>query len=503
MSKSMQVLRCAIVPNIAEQNCREELGKGRRFMVDRQDALGLPLAKPLDEAAIREFSSNVRGQLIRPEDDGYDAARLVFNGMVNRRPALIVRCAGVADVVGGVEFARSHDLPLSIRGGGHSVAGKAVCDGGLMLDLSPMKGMRVDPVRITAEAQAGLTLGEFDHETQEFGLGTTLGVVSVTGIAGLTLGGGLGWLNGKHGLACDNLISADVVTADGRLLTASKEENEDLFWGIRGGGGNFGVVTSFGYRLHPVGTVLGGGLSYPLSKAREVLRFYHEFASGCPDELSTAASLGRTPDGSVVVGVAVCYCGPIETGERVLHPLRTFGSPLADNIQPMAYTTLQSAPDSGFPPGRRHYWKSSWLRHLSDEAIEVMVGFVAGMPSPSSGVGLQQMHGAASRVDPTATAFPHRDEHYDFLILSQWGDRAESERNIEWTRSLFGAMEPFLEGGVYVNNLGDEGEDRVREACGSNYERLPVLKGKYDPTNLFRLNQNIRPPTETASSPVS
>jgi hypothetical protein len=472
-------------------------------MVDRQDTLGLPLAKPLDEAAIRGLSSGVRGQLIRPEDDGYDTTRAVFNGMVDRRPALIVRCLGVADVVRGVEFARSHDLPLSIRGGGHSVAGKAVCDGGLMLDLSPMKGIRVDPSGRTAEAQAGLTLGEFDHETQAFGLATTLGVVSVTGIAGLTLGGGLGWLNGKHGLACDNLISADVVTADGRLLTTSEEENGDLFWGIRGGGGNFGVVTSFGYRLHPVEAVLGGGLSYPLSEAREVLRFYHGFASGCPDELSTAASLGVTPDGEGVVGVSVCYCGPPEEGERVLRPLREFGSPLADNIQPMAYTTLQGAPDAGFPPGRRHYWKSSYLKDLTDEAIEVMVGFVAEMPSPTTGVGLQQMHGAASRVEQTATAFPHRDEHYDFLILSQWADQAETERNVEWTRSFFEAMEPFFEEGVYVNNLGDEGEDRVKAAYGENYERLLALKGKYDPTNLFRLNQNIRPPAEATSAPVS
>ena len=472
-------------------------------MVDRRDALGLPLAKPLDEADIQGFAAALRGDLIRPEDDRYVAARAVFNAMVDGRPALIVRCAGVADVMRGVEFARSHDVPLSIRGGGHSVAGKGVCDGGLMLDLSPMKGIRVDPVRRKAEAQAGLTLGEFDHETQAFGLATTLGVVSVTGIAGLTLGGGLGWLNGLHGLACDNLISADVVTADGRLLRATEEENEDLFWGIRGGGGNFGVVTSFGYRLHPVGTVLAGGLSYPLSKAHEILRFYHEFASGCPDELSTDASLGVTPDGDGVISVSVCYCGPLEEGERVLRSLREFGSPQADKIQPMAYTTLQSAPDAGFPPGRRHYWKSSYLKELSDEAIEVMVRFVSEMPSPTTGVGLQQMHGAASRVDPTATAFPHRDEHYDFLILSQWADPAESERNVQWTRSLFEAMEPFFEGGVYVNNLGDEGEDRVREAYGANYERLQALKGKYDPTNLFRLNQNIKPPTETASRPVS
>jgi FAD/FMN-containing dehydrogenase len=472
-------------------------------MVDRRDALGLPLAKPLDEADIQGFAAALRGDLIRPEDDRYVAARAIFNAMVDGRPALIVRCAGVADVMRGVEFARSHDVPLSIRGGGHSVAGKGVCDGGLMLDLSPMKGIRVDPVRRKAEAQAGLTLGEFDHETQAFGLATTLGVVSVTGIAGLTLGGGLGWLNGLHGLACDNLISADVVTADGRLLRATEEENEDLFWGIRGGGGNFGVVTSFGYRLHPVGTVLAGGLSYPLSKAHEILRFYHEFASGCPDELSTDASLGVTPDGDGVISVSVCYCGPLEEGERVLRSLREFGSPQADNIQPMAYTTLQSAPDAGFPPGRRHYWKSSYLKELSEEAIEVMAEYVSEIPSPATGVGLQQMHGAASRVDPTATAFPHRDEHYDFLILSQWADPAESERNVQWTRSLFEAMEPFFEGGVYVNNLGDEGEDRVREAYGANYERLQALKGKYDPTNLFRLNQNIKPPTETASRPVS
>ncbi len=470
-------------------------------MVDRQDALGLPLTKPLDEADIQGFAAALRGDLIRPEDDRYGAARAVFNAMVDRRPALIVRCASVADVMRGVEFARSHDLPLSIHGGGHSVAGKAVCDGGLMLDLSSMKGIRVDPVRRTAEAQGGLTLGEFDHETQAFGLATTLGVVSVTGIAGLTLGGGLGWLNGLHGLACDNLISAEVVTADGRLLRATEEENEDLFWGIRGGGGNFGVVTSFVYRLHPVSTVLAGGLSYPLAKAHEVLRFYHEFASGCPDELSTTASLGVTPDG--VIGVSVCYCGPLEEGERVLRPLREFGSPLADNIEPMAYTTLQNSPDAGFPPGRRHYWKSSYLKELGEEAIEIMAEYVSEMPSPATGVGLQQMHGVASRVDPTATAFPHRDEHYDFLILSQWADPAESERNVEWTRSLFEAMEPFFGEGVYVNNLGDEGEDRVRAAYGANYERLLDLKGKYDPTNLFRLNQNIPPPTEAASSPVS
>jgi FAD/FMN-containing dehydrogenase len=468
-------------------------------MVD-QDTLGLFRGKPLEEAAVQEFAADLRGELIRPEDDGYDAARAVFNGMIDRHPALIARAAGVADVIQGVNFARTHDLPLSVRGGGHSVAGNAVCDGGVMLDLSPMKGMRVDPVRQTAEAQAGLTLGEFDLETQEFGLATPLGVVSMTGIAGLTLGSGLGWLNGKYGLACDNLISADVVTADGRMLTASEEVNEDLFWGIRGGSGNFGVVTSFEYQLHPVGPVLGGGLVYPMTKAREVLRFYHEFASTCPDELSTVASLGIAPDGNPVVSISVCYCGPIETGEQVLRPLHTLGSPLEDSIQPMAYRTLQSAPDAGFPFGRQHYWKSSYLKHLSDEAIEVMVRFVAEMPSPTTGVGFQQMHGAASRVDPAATAFPHRDEHYDLIILSQWTDPTDSAKNIEWTRAFFDAMQPFFERGVYVNNLGEEGEDRVKAAYGANYDRLLSLKNKYDPTNHFRFNQNIKPTAQSGAT---
>jgi hypothetical protein len=469
-------------------------------MIGRQGHWGMPASKPIEEGAVREFAAGLRGEIVRPEEDGYDAARAVFNGMIDKRPALIVRCAGTSDVIRGVDFAHAHDLLLAVRSGGHNVAGKAVCDGSLMLDLSPMKGMRVDPARRRARAQSGLTLGEFDHETQAFGLATPLGVVSMTGIAGLTLGGGLGWLNGKHGLACDNLLSADVVTADGRLLTASEEENEDLFWGIRGGGGNFGVVTSFEYRLHPVGPVLAGGLRYPAAKARDVLRFYHEFASGCPDELSTSALLGRAPDGSLVAGITVCYCGAIEEGERVLRPLRAFGSPLEDGIRPMAYTALQSAPDEGFSPGQQHYWKSSNLEHLSDEAIEVMVRLVKEMPSPSSGVGLQQMHGAASRVDPAATAFPHRDEHYDLLILSQWANPADSEENVRWTRELFEAMQPFVGKGVYVNNLGEEEGDRVKEAYGEHYERLVALKDRYDPTNLFRLNQNVKPTAHSGAT---
>jgi FAD/FMN-containing dehydrogenase len=441
----------------------------------------------------RELAPGLRGQVIYPDDHGYDVARTVFNGLIDRRPVVVIQSVDASDVVRCIEFTRRHDLPLAVRGGGHGVAGHAVWDGTIMLDLSRMKAVQVEPEARTARAEPGLTLGEFDRATQAFGLATTLGVVSVTGIAGLTLGGGLGWLNGRYGLACDNLISADVVTADGQLLTASTQQNEDLFWGIRGGGGNFGVVTSFGYQLHPVDVVLAGALSYPLDTATHVLRFYDDFVKAAPDELSTAVSLALTPTGEPAVSIVVCYCGPTEEGEQVLHPLRTFHSPVDDSIQPMPYTALQSARDQGFPSGRLHYWKSGWLRDLTDDAIETLMQFTPQMPSSASGVGLQQMHGAASRIAPSATAFPHRAEQYDFLILSQWSDATDSDRNIEWTNALFQAMQPHLEKSVYVNNLGDEGPGRVKTAYGQNYPRLAALKRTIDPANLFRANQNIDP----------
>ncbi|HEU0214945.1 MAG TPA: FAD-binding oxidoreductase [Jiangellaceae bacterium] len=413
--------------------------------------------------------------------------------MIDRRPLAVIRCVDVSDVVRCIAFARQHDLPLSVRGGGHSVAGNAVRDGAVMLDLSGMKAVRVEPETRTVRAEPGLTLGEFDRATQAFGLGTTLGVVSVTGIGGLTLGGGLGWLNGRYGLACDNLISADVVTAEGLLLRAGARENEDLFWAIRGGGGNFGVVTSFEFQLHPVDLVLAGALSYPLSVAPRVLRFYNDFVEAAPDELSTATSLSLTPTGEPMVSIAVCYSGAVAEGERVLRPLRAFQSPVEDGIHPIPYTVLQSARDEGFPSGRMHYWKSGWLRHLTDAAIETLVRFIPQMPSSASGVGLQHMHGAASRVAASATAFAHRAVQHDLLILSQWTDAADSDRNVEWTRALFEAMQPHLEESVYVNNLGDEGADRVRAAYGENYPRLAAVKAAYDPDNLFRANQNIEP----------
>jgi FAD/FMN-containing dehydrogenase len=363
-----------------------------------------------------------------------------------------------------------------------------------------MKGVRVDPGKRTAEAQAGLLLRDLDKEAQAFGLATPLGVVSVTGIAGLTLGGGIGWLNGKHGLACDNLLQADVVTADGRLVRASVEENADLFWAIRGGSGNFGVVTTFSYQLHPVGPVLGGFVSYPTEQSREALRFFHAFARACPDELSLAGSLGTGPDGRAAVSVAVCYCGSLERGEQVLRPLREFGPPIADTIRPMAYQTLQTASDAGFPEGHQHYWKSGWLADLSEGAIDVLLDFVARNPSPATtGVGLQQMHGAASRVPASATAFAHRAEQYDCLILAQWPDPEASAQNIAWTREFFAALTPVLSAGVYVNDLGEEGVDRVHAAYGTNYDRLVELKNRYDPTNAFRVNHNIGPARPASS----
>ncbi len=444
----------------------------------------------LETVAVRALREHIRGEVHLPGDPAYDGSRAVFNGMIDRRPALIIRCAGVSDVIRGVDFARSADLVLSVRSGGHGVAGSAVCEGGVMLDLSPMKGIRVDPTRRTADAQAGLTLAEFDHETQAFGLATTMGVVSMTGIAGLTLGGGLGWLNGRYGLACDNLLAADVVTATGDLLTACADEHADLFWALRGGGGNFGVVTSFRYRLHPVSTVIAGGIVYAPGETREVLRAYRDLAREHPPDLTTSGSLFRGPDGRPTAAVGVCYCGDADTAVAALRPLHRIGTPVEGAIGPMEYQALQRRSDGGFPPRQQHYWKSSFAKDLPDEAIDVMIEFVEQMPSSSSGVGLQQLHGAAARVPRDATAFPHRDDHHDFLILSQWPDPADSGRNIDWTRRFFQAMTPYLEGGVYVNNLGER-EQRVRDAYGANYGRLVAVKAAYDPANLFRTNQSL------------
>jgi len=452
--------------------------------------------KILDAAVVDKFAAGFRGEIVRPGDARYDNVRKVWNGMVDKRPALIARCTGVADVVDAVRFAREHDLRVSVRGGGHNYAGKSVADRGFMIDLSPMKGIRVDPATRTARAQAGVRLGEFDRETQAFGLATTLGVNTDTGIAGLTLGGGYGWLDGKYGLACDNLLSVDVVTADGRALTASANEHEDLFWGVRGAGANLGIVTSFEYRLHPVGPVLGGLVIHPLSGGREALRFFDEFSATCPDEVSTAGLLLTAPDGNPAVAIGVCCCGPLPDGERLLKPLRTFGRPLADLIAPQPYVQMQTLFDEAWAPGRLYYNKSSIVRRLGDATIDMLLSWGSSMPTPLSAIALQQLHGAAARVPADATAFPHRYDHFSAYVHPAADDAADAEKIVRWGRECWEALQPFSERAVYVNALEDaleEGEQRVHEAYGANYRRLAALKTTYDPTNFFALNGNIRP----------
>jgi FAD binding domain/Berberine and berberine like len=447
----------------------------------------------LDEAAVQALSAGVRGEVLRPGSSGFEAARKVWNGMIDKTPAVIVRCAGVSDVISAVNFARDNDLVVAVRGGGHNVTGNATCDRGLVIDLSPMKAVRVDHDRRTARAEGGVTWEEFNRETQAFGLATTGGVVSTTGIAGLTLGGGVGWLVRKHGMSSDNVLSADIVTADGRLRTASENENEDLFWALRGGGGNFGVVTSLEYRLHPVGPVLGGMVLHQQSDAKAVLGFYRDFTRTAPDELTTYCGFLTTPDGVPVVGMIPCYCGPLEEGEAVLRPLRDFGTPIADLVQPMGYCDMNTLLDAAFPAGMQNYWKSGFVEDLSDAAIDVLVDRAARMTSPRSALIIEYYGGAASRVGEDATAFPHRQAQYDVVITAQWADPTESDLHSGWARETWEALQPFGSGRVYVNTLGVEGDERVREAYGANYDRLVQVKNTYDPTNFFRLNQNIKP----------
>lgn len=443
---------------------------------------------------VDDFRRRLRGQLVLPGSAGYEDARKVWNGTIDKRPAMIAFCTGTDDVRAAVAFARSRGLLVSVRSGGHNIAGNSVCDDGLVIDLSRMKAVEVDPDRRIAQAGAGVTLGEFDGATQAFGLATTMGVNSDTGIAGLTLGGGFGKLGRKYGLACDNLIAAEVVTADGRVLRASATENADLFWGLRGGGGNFGIVTAFEYRLHPVGpAVLSGALTYRYRDAADALRFYHDFASMAPDELSVDAALASTPTGERVFSISVCYCGQAAAGERVLAPLRAYGSPLEDRIALVPYLQVQSAGDRLFPRGRRYYWKAQFMKEIADAAIDTMLEVYAAAPSVLSLLVFQQVGGAIARVPASETAYGNRDAAYDCFPISIWQDPAEDEVNIRWARDLWGALTPFSTGGVYANNLGDEGEDRVQAAYGHNYQRLVTLKNKYDPTNIFRLNQNVRP----------
>jgi FAD/FMN-containing dehydrogenase len=458
------------------------------------------LANPINTAidlrasAVAQLRKNLRGELVLPGHAGYEQARRVWNGMVDKRPMVILYCTEPEDVIQAIQFVRSQGMPVAVRSGGHNVAGLSLCEGGVVIDLSRMKRIEIDRERRIARAEAGLSLGEFDSATQACGLATTMGVNSDTGIAGLTLGGGFGKLGRKYGLTCDNLLAADIVTTDGRALRASATENADLFWGIRGGGGNFGVVTAFEYRLHPLSPrVLAGSLLYDYGRARDAMRFYAEFSGNAPDELSLDAALVRAPSGESYFSVSTCYAGPIEDGDRAVKRLREFGAPVEDRIAPTPYLQIQSAGDSIFPRGRRYYWKAQFLRELTDAAIDALLTAYATAPSVNAIVVLQQVGGAIARVPKFATPYVNRDALYDCFPVAIWDDPAHDEPNIQWARQFWNAMRPFSTGGVYANNLGDEGEHRVQAAYGENHPRLVALKNTYDPTNIFRLNQNIRP----------
>jgi FAD/FMN-containing dehydrogenase len=439
------------------------------------------------------LAERLDGRLIPPADPAYDEARRVFNGMIERRPALIARAAGATDVVRCLEFARRHELPVAVRGGGHNVAGNAVCDGGLVIDFSERRSVAVDPISGMASSEAGATWFDFDQATQGHGLATTGGLVSTTGIAGFTLGGGIGWLVRKHGLACDNLVGAEVVTADGRVVTAGEGGDADLLWALRGGGGNFGVVTSFRYALHPLGKVLGGLVVHPRDRAPDLLRFYREFVADAPEELTTVAALMTSPDGHPVCGIAACYAGELERGERILKPLREFGPPMVDQLGPLPYAVLQTALDETAPAGMRNYWKADFLDELTDEAIDSLVGAANTARSPLSQVHLHQLGGAMARVSSDATAFANRGSSFVFNVIAMWGNADEDDGHIGWARTSFENMRPVSAGAAYINFMGEEGSERVQAAYGGNHARLVELKRRYDPDNVFRLNQNVRP----------
>ncbi len=446
------------------------------------------------EGPLEVFRGRFSGTLVRPGERGYDAARAVWNGMIDRRPALIAYCANRQDVVEAIAFARTTGILTAIRSGGHNIAGSSLCDGGLVIDLSRMNRVTVDPISRTARAEGGALLADLDAATQAQGLATTTGVNSDTGLIGLTLGGGIGRLGRKHGLSCDNVLSAEIVTADGQVLNASENENADLFWGLRGGGGNFGVVTAITYRLHPLGPmVLAGSLVYEWKQVRDALRLYAEFSSTAPDALCLDAALITLPDGKHGFSISTFYAGAVDEGERLLRPLRAALTAVHDRIGPVSYTQLQKAGDASFPRGRRFYWKAQFLRELTEDAADALIDRFPAVPSANSFFVFQQVGGAIARVPSTATAYPNRRAAYDSFPVSIWTEPAADEANIAWAREMYATLRPFAMEGVYVNNLGDEGHDRVKAAYGENYQRLLALKRKYDPANLFRLNQNIRP----------
>jgi hypothetical protein len=447
----------------------------------------------VDKVTIEAFRRGFCGQVLLPEDTGYDSARRIWNASIDKHPGLIARCSEAADVVRAVKFSRANNLLVAVKSGGHNVAGRALCDDGIVIDLSATNRVSVDAELRAVRVQAGALLGDVDRETNPHGLVVPTGVVSKTGIAGLTLGGGTGWLARKYGLTCDNVVSCEVVTAEGDLVTANNEINADLFWGLRGGGGNFGIVTSFLYRAHPVSTVLGGVIAYTRDQAAALLRYYRDFMPAAPDELTAYAGLISMPDGTPAVGVMACYCGDLTEGERVLKPLRAFGSPVFDAIQPMPFPTMQKLVDEMSPDSTHNYWRSTFIRDFSDEVIDLIIEHGNRMESRLSRIVIQFFGGAAGRVAPADTAFAQRQAEYNVGIETQWTDAAESEKHIGWTRTLSDALRPYSSNGYLLNFIGDEEPDTIRAAFGSNYARLVELKTKYDPTNFFSLNQNVPP----------
>jgi FAD/FMN-containing dehydrogenase len=453
-------------------------------------------ATTIDADRVDAFSVSISGTVLQPGEDHYEAARRVHNGLIDKRPALIARCRGAADVSAAIGLAREAGLEISIRGGGHNIAGRSVTDGGLMIDLAEMKGMYVDPEARTIRAQGGVIWSEFNRETAVHGLAVTGGAISTTGIAGLTLGGGLGWLMGIHGLAADNLLSVELVNADGAVLNVTAESDPDLFWALRGGGGNFGVATSFEYRLHPLSEVVGGLVAHPFEAARDVLRFYREFTQSVPDELTVFAGLVYAPGSSdlKLAAMVVCHAGSAEQAQKDLAPLREFGQPLMVELGPMPYAVMNTLLDDGFPRGALNYWKSSFVESLDDELIDLAIERFEMTPSPLNAILLEHFHGAVTRVGVGDTAVPHREVGYNLLIPSVWLDAADSEANIAWTRATFDLFSPYFAERRWLNYFSDDdGTDAVRAAYGPNYDRLVELKRRYDPENAFHLNHNIDP----------
>lgn len=453
--------------------------------------------------AVDELKATIRGQLLRPDEPGYDDARRIWNAMIDRRPALIVRCAGVADVKRAVEFAREQRLLVAVRGGAHNIAGSAVCDDGLVIDLSPMKSVRIDSHACRAYVEPGATLGDFDHEAQAFGLATPLGINSTTGVAGLTLGGGFGWLSRRYGMSVDNLLSVDIITADGELVHANTQTNDDLFWAVRGGGGNFGVVTMFEFQLHRVGPLVYAGLVVlPMEAAKEALVRYRTVAENMQDELSVWVVLRLAPPlpflppevhGKPVIAFAVCYIGPLETAERAIEAVRALGKPYGEHLGPMPYSMWQKAFDPLLAPGARNYWKSHNFDELPDGLIDAALQAMASLPSPQCEIFFGQIGGRTCDVPVDATAYCGRDAKYVMNVHARWTDAADDERCVDWARTFFRAAAPYALGSVYVNFLTQDESMRINAAYGPNYERLAAIKTRYDPDNLFQHNQNIKP----------